>query len=67
MEGMGRWAEFVLAHRRWVALCWLLVVVGGGVASGEASSRLTADYSLPGEPGTNTARQLTQTFGSCWW
>jgi putative drug exporter of the RND superfamily len=61
---MRRWAEFVLAHRRWVALLWLGVVVGGGVASGEASKRLTADYSLPGEPGTKTAKQITQTFGN---
>jgi len=38
---MRRWAEFVLAHRRWVALFWLLVVVGGGVASGrEAADQL---------------------------
>ena len=61
---MRRWAEFVLAHRRWVGLFWLLVVVGGGVASGEASNRLTADYSLPGEPGTRTAKQIAQTFGN---
>jgi putative drug exporter of the RND superfamily len=61
---MRRWAEFVLAHRRWVGLFWLLVVVGGGVASGEASKRLTADYSLPGEPGTRTAKQIAQTFGN---
>jgi RND superfamily putative drug exporter len=61
---MRRWAEVVLAHRRWVALFWLLVVVGGGVASGEASNRLTSDYSLPGEPGTKTAKQINQTFGN---
>jgi putative drug exporter of the RND superfamily len=64
MEGMRRWAEFVLAHRRWVALFWLLVVVGGMAASGEASNRLTSDYSLPGEPGTKTAKQINQTFGN---
>jgi putative drug exporter of the RND superfamily len=64
MEGMRRWAEFVLAHRRWVALFWLLVVVGGGAASGQVSSRMTYDWSLPGEPGTKTAQQITQTFGN---
>jgi putative drug exporter of the RND superfamily len=61
---MRRWAEFVLAHRRWVALFWLLVVVGGGVASGRVSNRMTYDWSLPGEPGTRTAQQITQTFGN---
>jgi hypothetical protein len=61
---MRRWAEFVLAHRRWVALFWLVVVVGGGVASGQVSKRMTYDWSLPGEPGTKTAQQITQTFGN---
>jgi putative drug exporter of the RND superfamily len=64
MEGMRRWGEFVLAHRRWVVLFWLLVVVGGGVASGQVSKRMTYDWSLPGEPGTKTAQQITQTFGN---
>jgi RND superfamily putative drug exporter len=61
---MRRWAEFVLKHRRWVVLFWLVVIVGGGVASGPVSERLTYDWSLPGEPGTRTAQQLTQTFGN---
>jgi RND superfamily putative drug exporter len=61
---MRRWAEFVLTHRRWVALFWLVVVVGGGIASGQVSKRMTYDWSLPGEPGTKTAQQITQTFGN---
>jgi RND superfamily putative drug exporter len=64
IDVMRRWAEFVLKHRRWVLLFWLLVVVGGAVASGPVSKRLTVEYSLPGEPGTKTARQITQTFGN---
>ncbi len=61
---MRRWAEFVLTHRRWVALFWLVVVIGGATASGQVSNRLTYDFSLPGEPGTKTAQQITQTFGN---
>jgi RND superfamily putative drug exporter len=61
---MRRWAEFVLAHRKWVVLFWLLVAVGGAIASGQVSKRLTVEYSLPGEPGTQTAKQITQTFGN---
>jgi RND superfamily putative drug exporter len=61
---MRRWAEFVLAHRRWVVLFWLAVVIGGSLAAGPVSKRLTVDYSLPGEPGTKTAQQITQTFGN---
>ncbi len=63
-EGMRRWAEFVLKHRRWVVGLWLLVVVGGGTAAGPVSDRLTFDWSLPGEPGTKTAQQIRQTFGN---
>jgi putative drug exporter of the RND superfamily len=61
---MRRWAEFVLTHRRWVVGLWLLVVVGGATAAGPVSNRLTFDFSLPGEPGTKTAKQITQTFGN---
>jgi putative drug exporter of the RND superfamily len=61
---MRRWAEFVLAHRRWVALFWLVVLVGGAVATGPASERLTVEYSLPGEPGAKTAKQIDETFGN---
>jgi putative drug exporter of the RND superfamily len=61
---MRRWAEFVLKHRRWVVGLWLLVVVGGATAAGPVSDRLTYDWSLPGEPGTKTAKQITQTFGN---
>jgi RND superfamily putative drug exporter len=62
--GMRRWAAFVLAHRRWIMLCWLLVVVAGATVAGQVSKRLTYDYSLPGQPGAKTAQQITQTFGN---
>ncbi len=62
--GMRRWAAFVLAHRKWVMLFWLLVAVGGATAAGQASKRLTYDYALPGQPGTKTAQQIRQTFGN---
>jgi RND superfamily putative drug exporter len=61
---MRRWAEFVLAHRRLVMVLWLLAAVAGGAASGLVSKRLTVEYSLPGEPGTQTAHAITETFGN---
>jgi len=61
---MRRVAEFVLSHRRWVVLCWLVVVVAGTMAAGPTSKRLTVEYSMPGEPGTRTAQQITQAFGN---
>jgi RND superfamily putative drug exporter len=61
---MRRWAAFVLAHRRWIILFWLLLAVAGATAAGQVSKRLTYDFSLPGQPGTRTAQQITQTFGN---
>ena len=53
---MRAWAEFVLRHRRWVMVFWLIVMVAGGATSGKTSDRLTIDFSLPGQPGTEAAR-----------
>ncbi|MDN5852955.1 MAG: MMPL family transporter [Actinomycetia bacterium] len=59
---MRRWAEFVLTHRRWVVSFWVLVAVAGATVSGAVSERLTYDYSLPGEPGSETAEMINATF-----
>ena len=52
---MRGWAEFVLHHRRWVMVFWLVIMVAGGVSAGKTSDRLTIDFSLPGQPGTEAA------------
>jgi putative drug exporter of the RND superfamily len=59
---MVRLAEFVLRHRRLVMLFWLLMFVGGGVAAGRVTDRLTVDFSLPGQPGYETETKLLDTF-----
>jgi RND superfamily putative drug exporter len=53
-----RWAEFVLRHRKWVIGFWLLVIVVGGMLSKTVNDRLTIDFSLPGQPGTETAHKI---------
>ena len=55
---MRGWAEFVLRHRRWVIGFWLLVIVVGGALSSKVNDRLTIDFSLPGQPGTDTAEKI---------
>ena len=55
---MVRLAEFVLRHRRLVMLFWLVMFVVGGIAAGQVTDRLTVDFSLPGQPGYETEKQL---------
>jgi putative drug exporter of the RND superfamily len=63
-SGFGRIAEFVLHHRRWVMLAWLVIFLAGGVAASKVSSRLSVDFSLPGQPGYETAQRLTEVYGA---
>src|SRR3954463_12450606 len=55
-------AEFVLRHRRWVMVSWLLVVIVGVMVVNKTNSRLVIDFSLPGQPGTETANQIDKEF-----
>src|SRR6478609_2786668 len=59
---MRRWAEFVLAHRRSVIGGWLLIMVIGAAIAGRVSDRMTIDFSLPGQPGTEAAQKIMTTF-----
>jgi RND superfamily putative drug exporter len=57
-------ARFVLRHRLLVALSWLVLLIGGGIAAGPAAGRLNFDFSLPGQPGYETEQQMIGTFGT---
>jgi RND superfamily putative drug exporter len=61
---MRRWAEFVLRHRRLVMLFWLLVIVVGAAVSSTVNNRLTVDFSLPGQPGTQAAAKIKALVGN---
>src|SRR3954447_8802007 len=61
---MRGWAEFVLRHRRWVIGFWLLVIVVGAALSSKVNDRLTIDFSLPGQPGTETAGKIQALVGN---
>jgi RND superfamily putative drug exporter len=61
---MTRLAEFVLRHRLLVVLFWVVMVPIGGFAAGQTSTRLTVDFSLPGQQGYQTEKQILQTFGN---
>ena len=61
---MERWADFVLRHRLWVVLFWLAMMIAGGAVAQTTTDRLTIDFSLPGQPGTEAADQIVETFGN---
>jgi RND superfamily putative drug exporter len=57
-------ARFLLAHRRAVIGFWILVFLAGGFSAGRVQQRLSFDFSLPGQPGYETAAQVLHTFGN---
>src|SRR4051794_11192049 len=59
---MRRIAEFVLRHRRLVGLTWFVVVIAGVALTQRTNDRLVIDFSLPGQPGTETANQIDREF-----
>ncbi|HVN61413.1 MAG TPA: MMPL family transporter [Gaiellaceae bacterium] len=63
-SSLRRFTAFVLRHRRVVIVAWVVVFVLGGMGAGKVSSRLKFDFSLPGQPGYETARQIIHTYGN---
>jgi RND superfamily putative drug exporter len=59
-----RIATFVLAHRRFVLLVWLVVTIAGAAAVGPANNRLASSFALPGQPGQQTQDKLVKLFGN---
>jgi RND superfamily putative drug exporter len=60
---MTRFAEAVLRHRRLISALWIVVFLVGGATAGLLADRLVVDYSLPGQPGYETERQIVDTYG----
>jgi RND superfamily putative drug exporter len=58
-----RFARLVMHHRRIVSAVWLILFVAGGAAAGQVGSRLTLDFSLPGQPGDTAEKQLIKSYG----
>ncbi|MFI6467776.1 MMPL family transporter [Streptomyces sp. NPDC050538] len=60
---MSTCAHFVLRHRWWVIAFWLVVLLAGGTAAGHLQSRLSSDFSLPGQEGSETQARLARSYG----
>ena len=61
---LSRLAELVLRHRRIVYVFWAVLLVAGGIGAGRVSSRLSMNFSLPGQPGYETAKQIDRIYGN---
>src|SRR5437763_9217842 len=58
---LGRW---VLAHRRAVVVIWAMAFIAGGYGASHVSKRLSFDFSLPGQPGYETAKKISHLYGN---
>jgi RND superfamily putative drug exporter len=61
---LTRWATFVLHHRRWVMLAWLIIFIAGIAGASVVSNRLSVNFSLPGQPGYVTSQQIDKLYGT---
>ncbi len=61
---LARVARFVLAHRRLVLLVWVLLLPAGIYGASHVSKRLSTGFSLPGQPGYETAKKITHVYGN---
>ena len=55
-------ARATLRHRKWVMAFWALAFIVGGFAASHVSTRLSLDFSLPGQPGYETAERIVATY-----
>ncbi|HET8529261.1 MAG TPA: MMPL family transporter [Gaiellaceae bacterium] len=61
---LSRFARFVLRHRRATFVSWVVLFLVGAFAASHVSNRLTVDFSLPGQPGYETARTIDRLYGN---
>src|ERR1700751_4137734 len=60
---ISRITTFVLAHKRLVVVCWLLLTLIGGASAGSATKALKQKFSVPGREGFVTNQQISHQFG----
>ncbi len=61
---LARLARSVIRHRRRVLLIWLACFAVGGYAAQQLTSRLSYDFSLPGQPAYETGVKIMGIFGN---
>ncbi len=61
---LERLARAVIRHRRRVMLIWLVLFMAGGFAASQLTSRLSYDFSLPGQPAYETGQKILHLYGN---
>jgi putative drug exporter of the RND superfamily len=61
---MPRLTTFLLRHKLAVLAAWLVVLVAGGAAAGAVPSRLSQEFSFPGQEGYEANVAILETYGS---
>ena len=59
MASLTRW---VLAHKRTVALGWVLLTIAGVMAAGPASDALEPEFSVPNKEGWETNVEIAKRY-----
>jgi RND superfamily putative drug exporter len=60
---LSGWTSFILRHRLWVSVAWLLIAVAGAATASTTVGKLSYDFSLPGQPAYRTNVEIAQRFG----
>ena len=60
---MARISRFVLAHRVWVGMFWLVVTLVGIATSATTINRLSTKFSVPGREGFETSARILALYG----
>ena len=55
--------RFALAHRRLVALAWIVLTILGALTASATTGRLTHSFATPGNPGYDTNVRIMKSFG----
>jgi putative drug exporter of the RND superfamily len=61
---MPRLTSFLLRHKLAVVAAWLLVLAAGGAAAGAVPSRLSQEFSFPGEEGYEANVAILEAYGN---
>jgi len=61
---MQKLTRKVLAHKRLVAVAWILATLVGMVAAGPASQALDQRFSVPGREGWETSQEILRVYGN---